>query len=74
MILLKQSDDDCPSKLLTLLTESISASQLRSQLNESLELNKKVMEEYEKVVKRKIEDEDELYTKFRVLLSKYKAE
>jgi len=32
------------------------------------------MGELERVVRRKIEDEDELYTKFRLLLSKYKSE
>lgn len=73
VILLKQSDSDAPSKLLNLLAESVSAAQVRAELNESLELNKKMVEEYERVVRRKIEDEDELYTKFRILLSKYQS-
>ena len=73
MILLRQSTDDCPPKLLGLLSDSLAASQLRAQLSESLDLNKKLLEELEQVVRRKIEDEDELYTKFRVLLNKYKS-
>ena len=51
---------------------SVSKSNLQNDLTESLELNKKLLEEYEKTVKAKIELEDELYTKFRLLLNKVK--
>lgn len=72
MILLKLSDSAAPVKLIDLLEQSALASQLQSQLKESMEFNKKLVEEYGKVVREKVECEEELFTKFRILLNKIK--
>ena len=69
-MLLKQSEDDSQSKLMDLLEDTGRLSDLETKLKESIELNKKLMEEYETIVKGKLEEEEELYTKFRELLKK----
>lgn len=70
--MLKQ-DDEVGPKIINLLSDSIYTSKLRADLDESLELNKKLMTELERIVKKKVEDEDELFTKFRELLNRYKS-
>jgi hypothetical protein len=70
VILLKLTEPDSSTKLLELLEQSVSASKLAAELKESMEFNKKLLEEYEKTVKEKVECEEELFTKFRILLNK----
>lgn len=69
-MLLKQSEDDSQSKLMDLLKATSRLSDLETKLKESVEFNKKLMEEYEMIVKGKLEEEEELYTKFRELLKR----
>ena len=61
-------------KLLELLEQSTLSSKLTLQLKDATDLNKKLLEEYEKVVREKVACEEELYTKFRILLKKIKDE
>ena len=71
ILLLKQaSDEDCKTSILNLLEQSMVVSSHQSELKELREINKKLTDEYETVVKKKIAEEDELYTKFRILLNK----
>ena len=70
VILLKLSESDASIKLIELLEQSALSTKLNIQLKESMELNKKLMEEYEKLVNDKIVCEEELFTKFRILLNK----
>lgn len=72
IILLKLSESDSSAKILEILEQSALASNLQAQLKESMEFNKKLMEEYEKVVREKVDREEELYSKFRILLNKIK--
>lgn len=73
IILLKLSDFDAPNRIIEILELAVSNSALNLQLKESLEFNKQLMGEFEKVVKDKLIGEEELYTKFRILLNKFKA-
>jgi len=70
IILLKLSESEASTKIIELLEQSAFAAKLKIQLKESMEFNKKLMEEYEKLVKDKIVCEEELFTKFRILLNK----
>lgn len=70
IILLKLSESEASIKLIELLEQSALASNVNIQLKESMEFNKKLMGEYEKVVKDKIACEEEIFTKFRILLNK----
>jgi hypothetical protein len=67
-------ESDAPTRIIDLLEMALSASNLQKQLSESLDFNKKLLDEYERTVKDKLEREDELYTKFRVLLNKVSLE
>lgn len=50
----------------------INIKSLKRELIESRRLNEQVLSEYEKVVTEKLEKEEELYTKFRLLLNSKK--
>lgn len=68
--MLKLPVDQSTTKILDLLNQTVAISDVRARLQESLETNRKIMDEYERVVKEKLEGEEELYTKFRILLNK----
>ncbi len=70
ILLLKQSADESQSKIIALLEQSVAVTSLRDQLKESMDLNKKMVEEMDGIVKRKLAEEEEIYTKFRILLNR----
>lgn len=70
LLLKQQSADESQSKIIALLEESVVVTALRDQLKESMDLNKKMVEEMDGIVKGKLAEEEELYTKFRILLNR----
>ena len=62
--------DDESARMINLLSESADSDKIKRQLDESLELNRKLMKEMETMVDEKLKCEDELYTKFRELYNK----